>query len=230
MKNRQKEHDKKNDSENYFVEASHWYAEKYTSRTTLLSWSMGLNVGLFLLLMLSIGTIWFMMPLKKVEDRVFTIQSNTGEFTEIKKLEMGHFTPTWQLNRFFILKYLNERESYDARYLIEPYRRIVAMSDQRVGHEYMNLWSDQNKESPLNLYGKNKYIKTKIDWVTPIGNDTAEARMSVFLYGTDDTLIQRKDFNLVIKWKYNNISQSQRMRDYNPIGFTVTYYQKSEID
>ena len=51
-----------NDMENYFIEAGHWYAEKYTLRSTLLSWSVGLNIGLFLLLMLSLGAIFFMMP------------------------------------------------------------------------------------------------------------------------------------------------------------------------
>jgi type IV secretory pathway component VirB8 len=75
------------------------------------------------------------------------------------------------MTRFLLIRYVINRESYDADNLDRPYQIAWAMSDNEIAKDYANLVETSNTQSPFALYGKTKFITVHVLSVNILNND-----------------------------------------------------------
>lgn len=85
-----------------------------------------------------------------------------------------------------------------------------------------------NTNSPINVLGKGAYRQTHIIYVNQLSNDAAEVRFSTTTHNVAKDSATTKQWQAIVKWTYRHITADEHFTAKNPLGFTVTDYDKSE--
>ncbi|HHJ0980940.1 TPA: virB8 family protein [Escherichia coli] len=184
--------------------------------------------------LLSLIALIVMLPLKRVDTRIFMVDSMTGAQEEIVSVKGGELSENTTLARFFVQKYISWREGYNYFRLQQDYDTVLLYSNDAVGNEYNQLFKGDNKDNPKNIYHKGEQtaqVTVLSKMITDSSNPT----------DPDKTAIVR--FKKVIKDVTSNTSRPEYWNarltfritpqnkakigdvDDNPLGFVVTSYQ-----
>jgi len=214
----------------YYNQAADWHYQLYESQKVWLNRAL-LGIGLLtLLLIASIAAITALTPLKQNVPFLYTLNETTGELTQIGQFQAESFKENWLMTRFLIVRYVVNRESFDADNLNRPYQIAWAMSDNNVAEEYARAVQTDNPTSPYANYGKNRFITVHVLSVNPLNESAAEVRFEQTLHERDTdkkTIIQKA---AIIKWHYTQPETTQKMLDRDPLGFKVSYYQPTQVN
>ncbi|MCE3237826.1 MAG: virB8 [Gammaproteobacteria bacterium] len=215
---------------NYYREAKHWYEEVYESVLCSRDRYRLLSVILGGLLTLSLIALVLLIPLKKVVYRVLTLNQTTGEVVQLKELEGSHFSENWIMTRYFISQYIQAKNTYHYTDIKRLFNATLAMSAPIIAKNVEAEMVDTNPESPINQLGKEGYQDVIVLSINQLNANTALARFRILTHPKDDpTHVKSADFQVVMKWDYQNTKSSLEERDLNPLGFKVTYYQASPL-
>ncbi|URL71760.1 hypothetical protein EZJ11_24270 (plasmid) [Enterobacter hormaechei] len=104
--------------------------------------------------LLSLIALIVMLPLKRVDTRIFMVDGMTGAQEEIVNVKGGELSENSALARFFVQKYISWREGYNYFRLQQDYDTVLLYSNDAVGNEYNQLFKGDNKDNPKNIYHK----------------------------------------------------------------------------
>jgi type IV secretion system protein VirB8 len=219
-----------NTEENYYGAAKHWYEEVYESVLCSRDRYRLLAILLGGLLTLSLIALVVLLPLKHAVYRVLTLNQTTGEVVQLKELEGSHFSENWAMTRYFINQYIQHKNTYHYTDIKRLFNVTLAMSTPSIAKNVEAEMVDTNPASPINVLGKEGYQDVTVLSINQLNTNTALARFRILTYPKDDTAhVKQTDFQVVMKWEYQNTKASLEERDLNPLGFRVTYYQASPL-
>ncbi|MCD6040273.1 MAG: virB8 [Gammaproteobacteria bacterium] len=214
----------------YYSAAKNWYEEAYESlvcsrdRYRLLACFLG---GL---LTLSLLTVILLFPLKHDVYRILTINQTTGEVAQLKELDTTHWSESWVMTRYFINQYIQNKETYHYEDIKRSFNVALAMSAPSIAKAVQAQIIDTNPLSPINVLGKEGSQEVNVLSINQLNAHTALARFHVVTHPKEDTAaVKQADFQVVLKWDYQNTKATLQERDLNPLGFRVTYYQASPV-
>lgn len=165
-------------------------------------------------------------PLKTTEPFVIRVDNNTG-FTDIVKpiSDSARVSYGEELDKYWLSKYIIERESYDWQLIQNSYDAVELMSAPRVFTEYKNYIT--SKVSPVQLLKETKKIKARVLSVSFIG-DVGQVRFSkqvLSASGEPDPTIPTTYWVASIPFDYNHKIKLEQQRLINPLGFQALSYR-----
>jgi type IV secretory pathway component VirB8 len=214
----------------YCEEATNWAYDRYQSQGMWLRRSL---LGLAMtasLLTLSLASNLMLIPLKEKVPYLYAFDHATGEITKIGSLEKTTLSENWELSRYLLIHYVMNYESYDVDNINLPYQLVWAQSDDHVRSQYEALMKSDNKVSPFQRYGKDKYVTVKVISINRLNDNTVDVKLEKILHDRTSHSEQAMQKEAIIRWEYQTAETSQKMLDRDPLGFKVTYYQVSQVN
>lgn len=213
-----------------FQKANDWSYDRYYSLGIWLRRSLLGLVVLTLLLSMSIAANMLLIPLKESVPYLYAFDHATGEITKIGKLEPTSLSANWELSRYLLIHYVMNYEGYDFDNLDVPYQLVWAQSAAHVKSQYDSLMNTSNKQSPYQLYGKDKFITVRVVSVNRLNENTVDVKFDKTLHDRTANTDQAIQKEAIIRWEFQNAETSQKMLERDPLGFKVTYYQVSQVN
>jgi type IV secretion system protein VirB8 len=219
-----------NNKNDFYQTTSDWTYDMYQSQTVWLRRSVFALIFLLILLILSLLSNLYLLPLKEKVPYLYAFDHATGEITKIGVLESTTLSANWELARYFLINYVIKRESYDADNLDLPYQIIWAQSAENVRKQYEEEVKSNNPQSPYRLYGKDKYITVRVIGVNKLNDNTVDIKLEKTLHDRAASTEQTIQKEAIIKWQFDEADTTQKMLDRDPLGFKVTYYQITQVN
>jgi len=213
----------------YYQAAQNWYTEVYETLICSRDRYRLCTVLFGILLAISVSAIGIMLPLKHSFYRLIAVNQTTGEVTQLKEVEPKLVSANWPVTRYFIHQYIQDRHAYAFEDIKRTFNLVLAMSDRTVAKTYSDNTIDSNPESPIVKLAQTKYRTVTVYSINQLNTDTALIRFKINTYDrTNSGEVSAKDYQAVLKWRYQ-LSDNPELRDKNPLGFQVTYYQITPV-
>lgn len=213
----------------FHQEATDWFYDRYQSQTVWLHRALLGIVFLFILLALSLATNVLCFPLKEKVPYLYGFNDTTGEIKALGQLVPSTLNSNWQLTRFFLIRYVINRESYDSDDIDVPYQIAWAMSAPDVAKQYDGQVDSSVATSPFQVYGKDKFITVRVLDVSPLNPTTVTIRFIKTLHDRNSDTTSMAELEAIVRYHYTTPITTQAMLDRDPLGFQVTYYQTTQI-
>jgi type IV secretion system protein VirB8 len=175
------------------------------------------------LVVIALGTLVALLPLKRVEAFVLRVDNATGNAEVMTSLRDGQATYGEVVDRYFVNKYVQNRETYDYDTLQTAYDTTVVMSAPDVQRDYAAPFDGPNgRDKILSNYTR---IVVKVRSITPgTSKNTALVRFKTVRQSAG---LPEAEENLVatIGFRYVGAAMREADRLVNPLGFQVTSYR-----
>lgn len=217
-------------NKSFYTATSEWAYEMYQSQRVWLSRALILNISLLLLLAVSLLTIFILLPLKEKVPYLYAFDHASGEITKIGELEASKLENNWELSRYLIIRYVINRESFDIDNVDLPYQLVWAQSADLIKQQYESTVKSDNKNSPFQILGKDKFITVKVISVSRLNDSTVDVKFDKIIHDRATLSEQVGHREAILKWTFDKAETSQKMLDRDPLGFKVTYYQSTQVN
>jgi len=219
----------------YFTLARSWADDIYT--TTIASrnryrmaflCAMGLCIGLSM-------AVFSLVPLQHIEPLVVHYTRDGDVWV----------APTHQpspphdqaLTESELVRYIQNRESFDPATYDEQYQLISLTSSGTVMHQYQRSQAANNPYSPIKVLGNKGYRTAHVEEVVfmdhqqpsqKIGKqhaNLAEINFMITDHKNNGAIIQKTPLTALVSWAYRGTPRNLSLRWRNWDGFTVTHYR-----
>jgi type IV secretion system protein VirB8 len=174
---------------------------------------------------LALLTITALLPLKQIEPFVVRVDNATGSVDVVEILKDGKETTYGEvIDRYWINKYVLNREAYDYDVLQALYDTTGLLSSPTVKQEYLKLYDDAVGRDKLWKNNQRRIVKVKS--ITP----NADGRSATVRFTTEDVFSNGTQNPLeywvaVLGFTYVKQPLKESERLINPLGFLVTSYR-----
>ncbi|HSW69151.1 MAG TPA: type IV secretion system protein [Gammaproteobacteria bacterium] len=213
----------------FYQQSADWAYCMYQSQTVWLRRALFALTLIAALLTLSIAANLVLLPLKEKVPYLYAFDHATGEVTKVGELDKTTLPSNWEVTRYFLMQYVINHESYNGDNINYPYQMVWAQSGDEVQKQYDNEVSSTNPNSPYKLYGKDKYITTRVISINRLNENTVDIKFEKKLHDRASTSEQVTHKEAIIKWEYATAEITQKMLDRDPLGFKVIYYQATQV-
>jgi type IV secretion system protein VirB8 len=176
------------------------------------------------LLALAVIALAAIQPLKRVEGFVLRVDNATGAVDLVTTLKDGQASYGEVVDRYFINKYILNREGYDYETLQTAYDTTVLLSSGGVQREYAALF--EGPKARDKVLSSRARIAVRVRSITPgsTGN-TALVRFASRLARDDGQSDPEQSLVATIGFRYVATPMHEQDRLVNPLGFQVVSYR-----
>lgn len=225
---------KSNTTESYYDTAKSWHDDIIHAKNQQITIYRLLSMGVFACLVLAIICITSLVTRETVQPFLALMDKRTGEVTTPVRLNTQSLSDNWNMVRHFVRNYVQDRENYNFLNLNEPYKNLVSMSSPSVMTQIDHaIRPELNPESPINTLGQNQYISVVIHTISKMSNNNKllDVRFTTNTINVaDNKIMKTQEWRTVMRWELINKKRSPQEWDTNPLGFTVTLYDKQPIN
>ena len=177
---------------------------------------------------LSVGALWFVLPLKKTEIAVVRVDNITGRTELLNSATHENIPQQVALEKYFTSLYVKLRERYNYYSSQVDYDTVPIYSAEPVSNDYVDLWAGDS--APDKIYQGPNHVAT-IDIISNIISDSSppdkvatvrfakHIRNVVNNTAVVEYFVARVTFRMITP---QNTSTEIRLN--NPLGFTVVEY------
>lgn len=222
----------------YFTEI-----EKIREFSRKIAWIVaGVAVAINIILAIAIMLI---LPLKEVKPYLVKVETNTGYVETLSNVKAKDISNIEAIDKYFLVKYLQNREGYHYNVVQTEYRNVMLMSTSDVAYLYSEKF--KGEKSPVKIL-KNvaeiniRPISIQIQPSRNAGKRIATIRFDAIQNGILDNSEYNEDeqdlkdyenikrYIVTIEYSYSiskdSLTAEQRL--YNPLGFIVSSYRLEE--
>ena len=129
-----------------------WYVDQYQTAVVQRNFLAVITLVSLVGVIISVIAVSKISTSKSIEPFVIEIEEKTGITNVIRPLIKEDFSYNETLRRYFIMRYLNARETYDFNSFQHNYFKVVRlMSNKNVYSEFKKQVYVQNPKSPVRL-------------------------------------------------------------------------------
>ncbi len=223
---------KKKKSDDSIAAKKNWYADRY--QTVLVQRNFFLLLTMIALagIIVSVLAVIQVTSSKTIEPFVIEIEEKTGITNVIRPLIKEQFTRDEVMTRYFLLKYLNARETYDGGSYKENYNIVVRLlSTSDVYSQFRGSVTAEDPNSPLRMGTSGQRI-IKVKSITPLkaipGQKGQVAQIRFLQEDVGRSTMRTKNLVATINFDYMDMKLTSEERDVNPLGFQVTGYRTDD--
>lgn len=183
-----------------------------------------------LLALASVVAVATLAPLKTVEPVFVRVDSATGAVDVLHRIdeEVGIGRQDL-LDKGYLARYVRAREGYFFPTVQEQYRRVMLMSVGDARASYVQGFSKDNPDAPVNLYQDHKTVEVTIKSISFLRKGLAQVRYVAALGDGKDT--RRQHWISTIAYEYEpDASIPLSVLADNALGFAVTDYRAEPED
>lgn len=170
--------------------------------------------------------ILVLAPLKTAVPYLLRVDANTGYVDKLEPYNASKTNVNEAVVRYFISKYVENRESYDWYLIQSMYDFILETSSGREMNAYKTYLSSEY--SPLKKLSKSAKIVSRINSITFLNNTTAQIRFTKKFENLDGTPLDNyptTQWLATLSFDFAKIIKTERERLMNPLGFQVQSYK-----
>ena len=212
--------------EAYYAAAQSWADERVVAeaRTRKLAWTVAAVAGATaLLLALALALL---VPLKRTEPYVVTVDRQTGAVQVASTLQNGKLTENEAIIQAELANYVRTRETFDATDLASSYRRVQIHSSSDVRSAYVALMAAVNPASPLRTLTAGDTVKVAIKSVSLLARGSGLVRFDATRTAADGRMVDTRAYVSAIAFGFSGRPLRLEDRFDNPLGFVVTRYRR----
>lgn len=210
------------DSGDLIAESRNWYSDRY--ETVVVQRNILLIITILALACILVGVfvIGQISLSKTVNPFVIEVEEKTGITNVVNPLDSKTLTGDESIKKYFLLKYLRARETYDPMdFEFNSTTLVRLFSTNRVYAGYRASLND-DQHNPLKLYGSGGKSTLKIRSIQFFEDNKTQIRFSVLDNGT--TGVGHPKI-ATIKFQFVGIEAHAADLEINPLGFQVTEYR-----
>lgn len=190
------------------------------------AWAIAISA--IILLLISWFILLIILPLKEVTPYVIQVNEKTGIPDVITVADPINISASDALDKYFVNKYIQDRESYTYQTIQQNYTLTQLYSDDRVKADYLAFMNTSNAPDRVIKKGTITVKVNSIILEDYNGTNLATARIvKTFNNERNETILR----HFVIKLAYEYEPRQKLQLSYrleNPLGFMVTSYQLIE--
>ncbi len=176
------------------------------------------------LLCLALIALVAMQPLKRVEGFVLRVDNATGAVDLVTTLRDGQTSYGEVVDRYFLNKYVLNRESYEYETIQTAYDTTLLLSSEIVQREYAALF--QGPGARDKALSNRARIAVRVRSITPGSTaNTALVRFTTRLLRENGQPAAEQSLVATIGFRYVGAPMHEQDRLVNPLGFQVTNYR-----
>jgi type IV secretion system protein VirB8 len=212
----------------YYKEAFEWQEERYEAAIKQRNLGWRIAALLFVFCLVQAFTLVLLVPLKEKVPYTIEVNTTTGETRVAKALKEGSLTQSEVLTKYWVVRYVNARLTYDRQDIEQNYVIVQQLSDKKIFGEYDRAFDPKKPNSPYQIYGDHTTIKVNVKSIAFLDKDTASVRVDLIQKSADRETITPVVITLSFVYTLEPASEEQRFS--NPLGFNVTKWrQDAEI-
>ena len=212
----------------YYDEALSWDASHNLSvRLSRNAWRVMAAV-MALALVVALGALWALIPLKSVEVVTLLVDKTTG-FVEIAQpLERGgELSQRESVLRANVVRFIRARETYDPKGLRDNFDLAALFSTGAASKDLESDFAVGNPQNLMKRFGPETTIAVSVKSVIFLNEQTAAVRFSTIRKGEHmDATAEHWVAN--VRFRYSSEPIRNDWRFDNPLGFQVFEYRRDQ--
>ena len=217
----------------YYREAASWNDDIMATKDKQITIYRHMCFGLFVCLVTCILSVTTLVTRETVQPFLALMDKRTGEVTTPTRLNRQTLTNNWPMIRHFATNYVTDKESYNFLNINAPYKNLLSMSAPPVIAQIdQYIRPELNPESPIKTLGQHHYVTVTIHSIAKLSSNDKllDVRFTTHTINTADNKIEKsEEWRTVMGWELVSKKRSLQDWDQNPLGFTVTLYDKQPI-
>lgn len=225
----------------YFHQACEWADDRFSlMEASRARYQMAFLASIFAVVFLAMALV-ILLPLKSVQ--TVAVHHYANGVTTVDAQSRKVQAPNRAQIESDIVRYVINRESYDASSYRAQFELITLLSANDVAHEFESQQSSRNPEAPVNQLGTKVSRSVHVYSINFIDNQQLNARerkarqqhhnLAEVVFSVKDrdkgSLKEaEQQFSALISWQYVKPSDSIEERWQNFDGFEVTRYTKAQ--
>ncbi len=208
----------------YYQKSLEWQEELYDNaiRQRNLGWKIA--TGFFIITLLLAIALVLLVPLKTTVPYTIEVNTISGETKVAQPLKKGSLTQSEVLTKYWIVKYVMARVTYDRQDLQKNYVTVQYLSDKRVFTDYDRWFDPKKPTSPFQIYGETTTVSVQVKSVSFLDKDTASIRINKIEKTVDKETIT--PWVITMSFAYSLEAKTENDRYNNPFGFQTTKWRE----
>lgn len=185
-----------------------------------------------LLAIMCMGVVIIMLPLKQTKVELYTVDNHTGDGQFVTSVSRSSLTAQEAVERAGVARYIKMREGYNYFQLQSDYDTVQLFGTPDVNNAFLAWYA--GKSAPDEVYQKAAYV-VNVDIISSqISDSTSPDRLATVRFKKTirkvaDNAIQTEYWDVRMTFHYEpDREMKARDREANPLGFTVTSYQRDK--
>ncbi|WP_226627846.1 virB8 family protein [Alloyangia pacifica] len=179
-----------------------------------------------LLAVTSVAAVGVMAPLKEVVPFVIRVDTASGVPEVMTSLGDGATSYEETVTRYFLARYVREREGYSFAEREAIYREVTLLSAPEEQARFSDAFNGSNPNSPQYIYGTDTRAEIKIRSISFLGDELAQVRFYKTAINERENLRTQTLWVATIEFGFDGKAEiSAGDRTINPLGFLVESYR-----
>lgn len=165
-------------------------------------------------------------PLKTSVPYLIRVDQTTGFIDKVDPFNDNNISKDEVLERYFLARYVENRESYDFNLLNIMYEQVESYSNNSVLNQYQNFM--KSEVSPIKKLKSNLILSVKVNSITFLDDDVAQVRLTKRVLKSDGTEApgySNTKWLATIAFDFNKSIPTEADRLLNPLGFQIISYK-----
>lgn len=204
-----------------------WYRDRYEAVITQRNFLGVIAISSLLLALVAGCIILYMLPQKTVLPFLIQVDEKSGYTTIIEQNSLDAMSADEALRRYFVIKFILARESYDATDLYESSNAVRLLAEQSIFRRYWNeVVNTQNKESMYVTLGSDGTQQVEIKSVQFLDADRAQVRLKKITQSKQSSRAPTEEHYIaLVKFQFTQLQMKEEEMAVNPLGFQVLEYR-----
>ncbi|MCH2546410.1 MAG: VirB8/TrbF family protein [Alphaproteobacteria bacterium] len=208
-------------------QTKNWYRDRYEAVITQRNFLGVIAISSLFLALIAGFIILYMLPQKTVMPFLIQVDEKSGYTTIIEQDSLESISADESLRRYFVIKFIAARESYDATDLKESSDIVRLLAERSIFRRYWNEnINPSNKESLYSSLGADWVRQVEIKSVQFLDANRAQIRLSTITQNkksSKEPIIEH--YIALIKFQFTNLELKFNEMAVNPLGFQVLEYR-----
>ncbi|MEE9356080.1 MAG: VirB8/TrbF family protein [Methylococcaceae bacterium] len=224
---------KEKDLEQYFKKGMDWEEDvvKAAVKSEKKAWRIaGISAATAIAAVLSVSVL---LPLVRFVPVITEVNKTTGESQIKQKVDKNTIISAQKvMDKYFVHKYIQNREGYDRFDLQSRYDAVILMSTRKVGTGY-SKWinTESNPDSYVTTYENRARVIAHVASTSFLERGVSLSRVTLRTIDLSQyrDLEEPREVNIRMKFEYSDMKMSAAERLISPRGFTVTDYRVDPV-
>ncbi|WP_375327154.1 virB8 family protein [Candidatus Tisiphia endosymbiont of Nemotelus uliginosus] len=207
---------------NFVKTTKNWYEERTDKLIVQRNILVVSSILLIILIMVSVGSIVFIVNAREFSPFVIQVDNNTGRATIVNPISSSMLEGNEALAKYFIKKYLIARETYNpVDFDTEARKTIRLLSSSAIYYNYLGYIKDKEIDPVV------KYSQGNTTYLTIKSWSKLEENKYIVRFSITETAGSKNVFNKisVVSFAYIPMILTDADRDINPVGFQINGYR-----
>lgn len=200
-----------------------WHKDIYGSAIVSRNRWFLLGIVALIVATLEAGALMALAPLKAVEPYVIQVDNDTGMTTVLEPLKEKSLTENEAVTKFFIVKYIVARETYDPQDLNQNYERVRMMSTGEETARFEDFL--RGPDGPVESFKTTTTRSIRVSSVSFLNKSTAQVRFTATKRQIATNEKQESHWIATLSYRYVNTPLEEGERLDNPLGFQIKNYR-----